>query len=231
MGKAALTGNDTETRSTGSGTEPNLDLAETGGGREGGELETGPFLGVLKNAIGPGGAPDFIEGLTAGFLFHFLIEGAQQTGGTLDDLGLFVVEVNVEHLRGRQGEDDSTGANLDIFWPELAEIDTGSGDAVGKHQEAVLPVPFDVVEADDLFEDVFDRDQLGHGLDLGNDGGGVGEVGMSGIGREAAPVNAAQNSQQEDECGGNPCPEPDCPLHHKRKRTGSDGELDFGRDG
>jgi hypothetical protein len=45
-----------------------------------------------------------------------------------------------------------------------------------------------------------------------------------------APQEAAAG-EQEEECGGNPCPEPDCPLHHKRKRTGSDGELDFGRDG
>ena len=86
---------------------------------------------------------------------------------------LLVVQIRIGDLRWRQMNGDLFAGYGHVLRLEPLQINACLHDAVREQQHAVLAIPFRVFKHDDLFEDVFDRNQIRQCLNLLDDRRGI----------------------------------------------------------
>jgi hypothetical protein len=162
-------------------------------------LSASAFFRVFQDTGVTGATPNVIDCVLARGLFQVLIEGTEQTGGTLDDTCLLIIQVCIGDLRGRQLDSDFPGGDFDVIRLQATEVDSGFYDAMSNHEDAAFAEagdPFDVIEDNDFFHDVLDGDELGQGFDLLDDHGCV--VGRGGV-EAGEPMKDNSNNEAEAE--------------------------------
>ena len=111
-------------------------------------------------------------------MFQVFVERAQQPRRAIHHASFLLVEINVGDPRARQFENDLFVLDTHVLRFDFLQVHAGLHNPMSDEQDAVFPIPFDVVENHHLFEDVLDSDQLGQGLDLLDNRGGALDLGL-----------------------------------------------------
>ena len=171
----------------------------------------GVLAGSVEDAVAEGVFLELILSVGTGFGLEILVGGGEQAGGTSVDAGVLVVDGGDEEFGGGEGNVDGLVVDVDIFGPELGEVDTCDGLAMNDEQDAVAGKKIGQDGAglrafDDGVERIDDGFEAAEALDLLDDGGNRGIEGGRGASADGggnAGENAGSSVAEEDNhtCG------------------------------
>src|SRR6185437_7803783 len=84
---------------------------------------TGIFASSVEDAVAEGVFLELILGMGAGLGLKILVSRGQQTGGTGVNPGSLVIDGGYEELRGGKSHPDRPSGDVNIFRPELRQVD------------------------------------------------------------------------------------------------------------